>query len=89
MALLKIEVINLLGRYSLMKLNKLLQDLVRSATMTSLNLRLNPPEGEDQPQDLRSDVCVYSRPHPDGSEEPCPMSILNFDNLLGRSFFFL
>ena len=51
---------------------------VRSATRTSPNLRLNPPEGEDQPQDLRSEVFVCGRPHPDGSGEPllCPFSIL-------------
>ena len=44
------------------------RSFVRSATKTSPNLRLNPPEGEDQPQDLTSDVFVYGRPHPDGSE---------------------
>ena len=53
-----------------MKPNRLLQDIPRSATKTSPNLRLNPPEGEEQPQDLRSEVFVYDRPHPDGSEEP-------------------
>ena len=51
---------------------------VRSATKTPPILRPNEPEGEDQPQDLRSEVLVYDRPHPDGSEEPSPMSILNF-----------
>ena len=30
---------------------------------------------------------VYGRPHPDRSEESPPMSILNFDNLLGREHF--
>ena len=43
---------------------------------------------EDQPQDLVSDVFIYGRPHPDGSEEPPPpppMSILNFDDLLVRT----
>ena len=29
---------------------------------------------------------VYGRPHPDGSEEPPPMSILNFDDFMGRMF---
>ena len=29
---------------------------------------------------------VCDRPHPDGSEEPPPMSILVFDDLLGRMF---
>ena len=38
---------------------------VRSATKTSPNLRLDPPKGEDQPQDLTSDVFVYGRPNPD------------------------
>ena len=32
---------------------------VRSATKTSPNHRLDPPKGEDQPQDLTSDVFVY------------------------------
>ena len=59
---------------------------VRNATNTSPNLRLNPPEGEDQPQDLTSDVFVYGKPHLDGSEEFPHMSILNFDDLLGRTF---
>ena len=55
---------------------------VRSAIKTSPNLRLNPPEGEDQLQDLTSDVFVDGRLHPDGSEETPPMSILIFDYLL-------
>ena len=42
--------------------------------------------GEDQPQDLTSDVFVYGRPNPDGSDNPPPMSINNFDDLLGRTF---
>ena len=61
---------------------------VRSATKSSPNLRLNPSEGEDQPQELRSEVSVYDRPHPDGSEEPPPMSIINFEDLLGRMVLF-
>ena len=60
---------------------------VRSATKTSPNLRLDPPKGEDQPQDLTSDVFVYGRPNPDGSDHTPPMSIINFDDLLGRTFF--
>ena len=32
---------------------------VRSPTKTSPNLRLNPAEWEDQPQDLTSDMFVY------------------------------
>ena len=38
---------------------------VRSTMKTSSNLRLDPPQGEDQPQDLISDVFVYGRSHPD------------------------
>ena len=53
---------------------------------TSPNLRLDPPKGEDQPQDLTSDVFVYGRPNPDGSDNTPPMSIINFDDLLGRTF---
>ena len=59
---------------------------VRSATKTSPNLRLDPPKGEDHPQDLTSDVFVYGRPNPDGSDNTPPMSIINFDDLLGRTF---
>ena len=55
-------------------------------TKTSPNLRLAPPKGEDQPQDLTSDVFVYGRPNPDGSNNTPPMSIINFDDLLGRTF---
>ena len=59
---------------------------VRSATKTSPDHRLDPPKGEDQPQDLTSDVFVYGKPNPDGSDNPPPMSIINFDDLLGRTF---
>ena len=59
---------------------------VGTATKTSPNLRLDPPKGEDQPQDLTSDVFVYGRPNPDGSDITPPMSIINFDDLLGRTF---
>ena len=45
---------------------------VRSATKTSPNLRLDLPKGEDHPQDLTSDVFVYGRPNPDGSDNPPP-----------------
>ena len=55
-------------------------------TKTYPNLRLDPPKGEDQPQDLTSDVFVYGRPNPDGSDSTPPMSIINFDALLGRIF---
>ena len=59
---------------------------VRSATKTSSNLRLDPPQGEDEPQDLTSDLFVYGRSHPDGSEDIPPMSSINFDDILGRMF---
>ena len=55
-------------------------------TKTSPKLRLDPPKGEDQPHDLTSDVFVYGRPNPDGSDNTPPMSIINFDDLLGRTF---
>ena len=42
---------------------------------TSPNLRLDPPKGVDQTQDLTYDVFVYGRPNPDGSDNPPPMSI--------------
>ena len=61
----------------------------RSSTKTSSKLRLDPPRGEDQPQDLTSDVFVYGRSHPDGSEDIPPMSTINFDDLLGRTFLLL
>ena len=54
-------------------------------TKTSPNLRLDPPKEEDQPQDLTSDVFVYGRANPDGSDNTSPMSIINFDDLLGRT----
>ena len=60
--------------------------VVRSTTKTSPNLRLDPPKGEDQPQDLTSDVFVYGRPNPDGSDNTPLMSIINLDDLLGRTF---
>ena len=59
---------------------------VRSANKTFPNLRLDPPKGEDQPQDLTSEVFVYGRPHPDGSEETPLMSTINLDDLLGMTF---
>ena len=59
---------------------------VRSATKPSPNIRLDPPQGEDQQQDLTSDVFVYGRPHPDGSEDTSPMFLISFDDLLGRTF---
>ena len=64
----------------------IIRSAVRSATKTSPNLRLDPPKGEDQPQDLTSDVFVYGRPNPDGSDNIRSMSIIIFDDLLGRTF---
>ena len=64
----------------------IIRSAVRSATKTSPILRLDPPKGDDQPQDLTSDVFVYGRTHPDGSENTPPMSVINFDELLGRPF---
>ena len=52
---------------------------------TSPNLRLDPPKGEDQAQDMKSEVFVNGRPQPDGSEDPPLMSTINFDNLLQRT----
>ena len=54
--------------------------------ITSPNLRLDPPKGEDQPHDLTSDVFVYGRPSHDGSDTTPPMSIINFDDLFGSIF---
>ena len=45
-----------------------------------------PPKGEDQSQDLTSDVFVYGRPNHDGSNNTTPISIIKFDDLLGRTF---
>ena len=44
----------------------IMRSSVRSATKTSPNLRVDPPQGEDQPQDLTSDMLVYGRHCPDG-----------------------
>ena len=55
-------------------------------TKTSPNLKLDPPKGEDQPQDFTSDGFVFGRPNPDGSDNTPIMSIINFDDLLGRTF---
>ena len=58
-------------------------------TQTYPNLRLDPPQGEDQPQDVPSDVFVYGRPNPAGSDNTSTMSIMNFDDLLGRTLILL
>ena len=56
----------------------IIRSAVRSATKTSPNLRLDPPKGEDQPQDLTSDVFFYGRPNLLDliTPHPCPSSIL-------------
>ena len=64
----------------------LTRSAVRSATKTSSNLSLDPPQGEGQPKYLTADVFVYGRSHPDGSEDIPPTSTINFDDLLGRTF---
>ena len=64
----------------------IIRSAVRSATKTSPNLRLDPPKRENQPQDLTYDVFVYGRPNPDGSDNTPSMSIIIFDDLLGRTF---
>ena len=46
---------------------------------------MDPAKGEDQSQDLTSDMLVYGRPNTDGSDNTPPMSIINFDDLLGRT----
>ena len=58
----------------------IIRSAVRSATKTSPNLRLDPPKGEDQPQDLTSDVFVYGRPNPDGSDN-APTTLVERDKL--------
>ena len=55
---------------------------------TSPNLRLDPPNVQDQPHDLTSDVFVYDRPNPSNPDEfdnTPPMTIIIFDDLLRRS----
>ena len=56
-------------------------------TQTSPKLSLAPPQGEDQPHDLTSDVFVYGRPNLDESDNTPPISIINFDDFLGSPFF--
>ena len=68
------------------KSNVAQHDIITLTTKKSPKLRLDPPKGEDQTQDLTSDVFVYGRTNPDGSDITPPMSIINFDDLLGRTF---
>ena len=55
-----------------------IRSAVRSATKTSPNLRLDPPKGQDQPQDLPSDVFFMAGPILLDliTPHPCPSSIL-------------
>ena len=64
----------------------IIRSAVRSATKTSPNLSLDAPKGEEQPQDLTSNVFVYGRPNPDGYDNTASMSIIIVDDLLGRTF---
>ena len=54
----------------------IIRSAVRSATKTSPNLRLDPPQGEDQPQDLTSDVFVGPILMDLITHHPCPSLIL-------------
>ena len=45
-----------------------------------------PTMRQDRPQDLTSNVFVYGRSHPHGSEDILPMSTIYFDDFLGRTF---
>ena len=62
----------------------IIRSAVRSATKTSPNLRLDPPKGDYQPQDLTSDVFVYGRPNPDVSDNTPPMFIIIFETYWGE-----
>ena len=55
-------------------------------TKPSPNFRLDPPQGEDQPHDLTSDVFVYGRPNLDEFGNAPPMPTINFVDLLGSTF---
>ena len=55
-------------------------------TKPSPHFRLDPPQGEDQPHDLTSDVFVYGRPNLDEFGNTPPMPTINFVDLLGSTF---
>ena len=87
LALLTTRVITLHGRSLLMIPTLSSSDLLSEVPPRHLQTSdWTHQKGEDQPQDLTSDVFVYGRPNPDGSDHTSPMSILNFDDLLGRTF---
>ena len=52
----------------------------------SPHFRLDPPQGEDQPHDLTSDVFVYGRPNLDEFGNTPSMPTINFVDLLGSTF---
>ena len=62
------------------------RSLLMTLTLSSSDLLPGVPPRLHQPQDLTSDVFVYGRPNPDGTDNTPPMSIINFDDLLGRTF---
>ena len=49
-----------------------LPHVIKHETKSSPNFRLDPPQGEDQPHDLTSDVFVYGRPNHDEFGNPPP-----------------
>ena len=55
-------------------------------TKPSPTFRLDPPQGEEQPHDLTSDVIVYGRPNLDEFDNTPPMTTINFVDLLGSTF---
>ena len=55
-------------------------------TKPSPHFRLDPPQGEDRPRDLTSDVFVYGRPNLDEFCNTPPMPTINFVDLLGSTF---
>ena len=70
-----------------MEHNRFLPDLLlEKTTKLLLTSGWTLQNGEDQPQDLTSEVFVYCRPQPDGSEEPPLLSTMNFDDFLARTF---
>ena len=87
LALLKTREINSPGRSLLKTLTLSLSDLLSGVPpRLHQTSRWTHHKGEDQPQDLTSDVFLYGRPNPDGTDNTPPMSIINFDDLLGRTF---
>ena len=86
LALLKTREINSPGRSLLMTLTLSSSDLPSECHQDFTKPQVGTTTREDQPQDLTSDVFAYGRPNPDGSDNTPPMSIINFDDLLGRTF---